>query len=127
MYRDPSLNLPFGWGFPFGTPRCPDVEKIPIPTLIERERNENEQVGKISVSKLLPGIIGCTGAVVVASENASPEAALVLKLRTETGEEVLLPLSERGAKQVQKVIGEFNRSRDLLFFEDRLATQATLQ
>jgi putative ABC transport system substrate-binding protein len=32
--------------------------------------------------KLLPGIIGCTGAVVVASENSSPEAALVLRLRT---------------------------------------------
>ena len=32
--------------------------------------------------------------------------------------QVLLPLSERGAKQVQKVISEFNRSRDLLFVED---------
>jgi len=77
--------------------------------------------------KLLPGIVGCTGAVVVASENSSPEAALVLKLRTELGQEVLLPLSGRGAKQVQKVIGEFNRSRDFLLVEDRQAAKATLQ
>lgn len=77
--------------------------------------------------KFLPGIVGCSGAVVVASENSSPEAALVLKLRTEAGEEVLLPLSERGAKQVQKVIGEFNRSRDLLFVEERSVAAATLQ
>jgi hypothetical protein len=77
--------------------------------------------------KLLPGIVGCTGAVVVASENSRPEAALVLKLRTEAGEEVLLPLSERGAKQVQKVIGVFNRSRDFLVVEDRQAAEATLQ
>jgi hypothetical protein len=77
--------------------------------------------------KLLPGIVGCTGAVVIASESGSPEAALVLKLRTEGGEEVLLPLSERGAKQVQRVIGEFNRSRDLLFVDERQAAEATLQ
>jgi hypothetical protein len=77
--------------------------------------------------KFLPGIVGCTGAVVVASENSSPEAALVLKLRTEAGEEVLLPLSERATKQVQKVISEFNRSRDLLFVEDRPAAAAPLQ
>jgi hypothetical protein len=77
--------------------------------------------------KFLPGIVGCSGAVVVASENSSPEAALVLKLRTEAGEEVLLPLSERATKQVQKVIGEFNRSRDLLVVEKRSAAQATLQ
>jgi hypothetical protein len=83
--------------------------------------------GKISMPKLLPGIIGCTGAVVIASENSSPEAALVLKLRTEAGQEVLLPLSERSARQVQKVIGEFNRSRDLLFVEERPAAEATLQ
>jgi len=79
------------------------------------------------MSKLLPGIVGCTGAVVVASENSSPEAALVLKLRTEAGEEVLLPISEKGARQVQMVIGEFNRSRDLLFVEDTPAVAATLQ
>ena len=77
--------------------------------------------------KLLPGIVGCTGSVVIASENSSPEEALVLKLRTELGQEVLLPLSERGAKQVQKVIGEFNRSRDFLFVEERPAAEATLQ
>jgi hypothetical protein len=77
--------------------------------------------------KFLPGIVGCSGAVVVASENSSPEAALVLKLRTEAGEEVLLPLSERATKQVQKVIREFNRSRDLLVVEKRSAAQATLQ
>jgi hypothetical protein len=77
--------------------------------------------------KLLPGIVGCTGAVVIASENSSPDAALVLKLRTEVGQEVLLPLSVQGAKQVQKVIGEFNRSRDFLVVEDRQAAEATLQ
>ena len=77
--------------------------------------------------KLLPGIVGGTGAVVIASENSSPEATLVLKLRTESGQEVLLPLSERAAKQVQMVIGEFNRSRDFLVVEDRQAAEATLQ
>jgi hypothetical protein len=71
--------------------------------------------------KLLPGIVGCTGAVVIASENSSPDAAFVLTLRTEVGQEVLLPLSVQGAKQVQKVIGEFNRSRDFLMVEDRQA------
>jgi hypothetical protein len=77
--------------------------------------------------KLLPGIVGCTGAVVIASENSNPEAALVLKLRTEAGEEVFLPISEKGARQVQKVIAEFNRSRDLLFVEDGPAAAVTLQ
>ena len=77
--------------------------------------------------KLLPGIVGCNGAVVVASENSSPEAALVLKLRTQAGQEVLLPISEKGARQVQTVIGEFSRSRDLLFVEDTPALPATLQ
>jgi hypothetical protein len=77
--------------------------------------------------KLLPGIVGCAGAVVIASENSSPEAALVLKLRTEAGLEVLLPISERGAKQVQTVISEFNRSRDMPFLEERPAVAATLQ
>jgi hypothetical protein len=79
------------------------------------------------MSKLLPGIVGCTGAVVVASENFSPEASLVLKLRTAAGQEVLLPFSERATKQVQKVIGDFNRSHDLLVVERRSAAQATLQ
>jgi hypothetical protein len=64
---------------------------------------------------------------VIASENSSPNSTLVLSLRTEAGQEVLLPLSERGAKQVQKVTGEFNRSRDLLFIEERPAAAATLQ
>ena len=77
--------------------------------------------------KRMPGMVACTGAVVVASESSNPEATLVLKLRTEAGQEVLLPLSERGAKQVQMVIGEFNRSRDLLFVEERPAAAATLQ
>jgi len=73
--------------------------------------------------KLLPGIVGCTGAVVVASENSSPEAALVLKLRTKAGEEVFLPISEKGARQVQTVIAAFSHSRDLLFVEDTPASQ----
>jgi hypothetical protein len=47
----------------------------------------------ISMSKLLPGVVACNGAIVVASENSNPEAALVLKLRTEGGQEVLLPLT----------------------------------
>ena len=68
-----------------------------------------------------------TGAVVIASENSNPRAALVLKLRTEGGQEVLLPLSERATKQVQKLIFEFNRSRDLLFVEERAAAAAPLQ
>src|SRR5262249_6090484 len=42
----------------------------------------------ILMPKLLPGIVACTGAVVIASENSSPEAALVLKLQTEGGQEV---------------------------------------
>jgi hypothetical protein len=79
------------------------------------------------MSRLLPGIVACTGAAVVASENSNPEAALVLNLRTEGGVEVLLPISEAGARQVQKVIGVFNRSRDLLFVEERPAAEATLQ
>jgi hypothetical protein len=77
--------------------------------------------------KLLPGIVACAGAVVVASESSSPVAALVLKLRTEAGQEVLLPFSERATKEVQKVIGVFNRSRDLLVVENQSAAQATLQ
>jgi hypothetical protein len=53
--------------------------------------------------------------------------ALVLKLRTKAGEEVFLPISEKGARQVQMVLGEFSRSRDLLFVEERPAAEATLQ
>jgi hypothetical protein len=33
--------------------------------------------GKIFMPKLLPGIVACTGAIVIASENSNPEAALV--------------------------------------------------
>jgi hypothetical protein len=73
----------------------------------------------------MPGMVACTGAVVVASESSNPEALLTLTLRTEAGEQYLLPLSERTARQLQKVIGEFNRARDLLF--DRPAADAMLQ
>jgi hypothetical protein len=52
---------------------------------------------------------------------------LVLKLRTESGQEVFLPISEVGARQVQKVIGEFNRGRDFLFVEEKPAAEVTLQ
>jgi hypothetical protein len=55
---------------------------------------------------------------VIVSENSDRQAALVLKLWTEAGDEVLLPLSERSAKQAQMVIGEFNRGRDFLVVED---------
>jgi hypothetical protein len=78
------------------------------------------------MSKLLIGVVACNGAVVVASENSNPEATLVLKLQTEGGQEVLLPLSERATKQVQKVISEFNRSRDHIV-EERPAAAVTLQ
>src|SRR5262249_15625332 len=57
-----------------------------LPTL--QEGNESIQWGKISMPKLLPGIVGCIGAVVIASENSDPQAALVLKLRTESGQEL---------------------------------------
>jgi hypothetical protein len=75
----------------------------------------------------LPGIVACTGAVVVASENSSPEVLLTLKLRTEAGNQVLLPLSERTTRQLQQVISEFNRTRHLLFVEERPSASATLQ
>jgi hypothetical protein len=32
---------------------------------------------------MLPGMVACLGAVVVASENSNPEAVLTLTLRTE--------------------------------------------
>jgi hypothetical protein len=76
------------------------LRNAPDPCRTESEHSCGE---RFSMPKLLPGIVGCAGAVVIASKNSSPEAALVLRLRTEAGEEVLLPLSERGAKQVQKV------------------------
>jgi hypothetical protein len=77
--------------------------------------------------KRMPGVVACTGGVVQVSENSNPEALLTLKLRTEAGDQVLLPLSEAATRQVQKVIGEFNRTRDLLFVEERAAATATLQ
>jgi hypothetical protein len=36
-------------------------------------------------------------------------------------------ISEQAAKQIAKVITEFNRSRDFLFAEDQTAASATLQ
>lgn len=71
----------------------------------------------------LPGIVACTGAVVVASESSNP----TLKLTTESGDPVLLPLSERTTRQLQHVISEFNRTRDLLFVEERPSASARLQ
>jgi hypothetical protein len=49
---------------------------------------------------MLPGMVACTGAVVVASENSNPEAVLTLTLRTEAGEECLMRISEQAAKQI---------------------------
>jgi hypothetical protein len=66
----------------------------------------------------LPGIVACTGGLVVASENS--EAILTLRLKTESGDQVLLPLSEADHQaELQHVISEFNRTRDLLFVEER--------
>ena len=77
---------------------------------------------------MLPGMVACTGAVVVASENSNPEAVLTLTLRTEAGEECLMRISEQAAKQIAKVISEFNRSRDFLFAEEEeSAASPTLQ
>jgi hypothetical protein len=75
----------------------------------------------------LPGIAACTGAVVAASESSNPEALLTLKLRTESGDQLLLPLSERTTRQLQLVISEFNRTRDLLFIPERPSASVTLQ
>jgi hypothetical protein len=80
----------------------------------------------VAITKL-PGIVACTGAVVVASESSNPEAILTLKLKTESGDQVLLPLSERTTRQLQQVISEFNRTRDLLFVAERPSASATLQ
>jgi hypothetical protein len=80
----------------------------------------------VTVRKL-PAIVECTGGVVQASENSSPEALLTLRLKTAAGQEVLLPLSERATRQLQRVVAEFNRTRDLLFIEERAAASATLQ
>jgi len=80
----------------------------------------------VAITKL-PGIVACNGALVVASESSNPEAILTLKLKTESGDQVLLPLSERTTGQLQHVISEFNRTRDLLFMEGRPSASATLQ
>jgi hypothetical protein len=80
----------------------------------------------VAITKL-PGIVACTGGLVVASESSNPEAILPLKLTTESGDPVLLPLSERTTRQLQQVISEFNRTRDLLFVEERSSVSATLQ
>jgi len=39
----------------------------------------------------------------------------------------LLPLSEQTTRQLQEVISQFNRTRDLLFVEERAPASATLQ
>ncbi len=63
----------------------------------------------------------------MASESSNPEATLTLKLVTESGDQVLLPLSERTTRQLQQVISEFNRTRDLLFVAERPSASAMLQ
>jgi hypothetical protein len=80
----------------------------------------------MSVTRM-PGMAACTGAVVVASENSSPEALLTLRLKREAGDHYLIPLSERTRRQVQLLISEFNRTRDLLFREEKPPASATLQ
>jgi hypothetical protein len=50
-----------------------------------------------------------------------------IELKTESGDQVLLPLSERTTRQLQQVISEFNRTRDLLFVEERPSASARLQ
>jgi hypothetical protein len=72
-------------------------------------------------------VVACTGTLVTASENSNPEARPTLKLRTETGDQVLLPLSEQTTRQLQEVISQFNRTRDLVFVEERAPDSATLQ
>jgi hypothetical protein len=76
---------------------------------------------------MLSGMVACTRAVVVASENSNPEAVLTLSLRTEAGEECLMRITEKAARQLHKIITEFNRSRDFLFAEQKAAAPATLQ
>ena len=47
--------------------------------------------------------------------------------KTESGDQVLLPLSELTTRQLQRVLSEFNRTGDLLFMEERTSASATLQ
>jgi hypothetical protein len=75
----------------------------------------------------IPGMVACTGAVVVASESSNLEALLTLTLRTEGGDQYLVPLSEQTTRQLQKMISEFNRARDLAVLEERLAANGTPQ
>jgi hypothetical protein len=58
-----------------------------------------------------------------------PNAVTVfrLTLRTEAVEECLMRISEQAAKQIAKVISEFNCTRDFLFAEEQAAASATLQ
>jgi hypothetical protein len=92
---------------------------------IEHNKNYKKGIGRGCEEP--SGIVACTGAVVQASENSSPEALLTLRLKTGSGDEVLLPLSECATPQLQRVVAEFNRTRDLLFVEERAAASATLQ
>jgi hypothetical protein len=59
--------------------------------------------------RMLPGMVACTGAVVVASENSNPEAILTLTLRTEAGEECLMRITEKAAKQLHKIITSYRQ------------------
>jgi hypothetical protein len=79
-----------------------------LPTAVQARRTKAEHFEgdrPVAIRKL-PGIVACTGGLVVASENSNPEAILTLKLRTESGDQVLLPLSERTTRQLQLVISE---------------------
>jgi hypothetical protein len=111
-----------------------DPEIYPPPSLrpckdrtIRVEQIGNHRLRNFMPITKLPGVVACSGAVVVASESSNPEALLTLKLKTETGDQFLLPLSEGTTRQLQLVIAEFNRTRDLLFVEERSSTSATLQ
>jgi hypothetical protein len=73
----------------------------------------------------MPNVVACTGAVVVASESSKPEATVTLTLKTETGNQYLLPLSELAINQLFEVISEFRRTRQFLF-EEELSTATTL-
>jgi hypothetical protein len=95
-------------------------------TTVRTNKEQLKGDGPVAITKL-PGIVACTGAAVVASESSNPEALLTLRLKTESGDQVLLPLSERTTRQLQQVISEFNRTRDLLFVEERPSASATLQ
>jgi hypothetical protein len=90
------------------------------------EQDFFEDCSLMSVLKL-PGMVACTGEVVVASENSNPEAVLTLTLRTEAGEECLMRISDQAAKPLHKIITEFNRTREFLFAEEQAGASATFQ